>query len=241
MAARARLRPPRRRPPASTSCTTAIPGLDNARPRRRRCCTRGRPARRPSRCAPARGDARRRRIRDPHPEGAVSAVRPARTSARARSRLFLAAQAEIEGAHPRRQRGRAVEEGVVHRRVERAVQGHVEYRPNSTLLDVDAATTTAKLEFEDVHADVLNVIPPQRAGAIARELGMANANGRFCQVDFLTLRIDGAAEHPRAGRRDPARAADAEVRTHGEPARQGVRGRDRRAAVGRARGECRRR
>jgi NADH dehydrogenase FAD-containing subunit len=28
------------------------------------------------------------------------------------------------------------------------------------------------------------VIPPQRAGAIARELGMANANNRFCQVDF---------------------------------------------------------
>jgi sulfide dehydrogenase [flavocytochrome c] flavoprotein subunit len=35
-------------------------------------------------------------------------------------------------------------------------------------------------------ADVINVIPPQRAGAIARRLGMANANDRFCQVDFLT-------------------------------------------------------
>ena len=35
-------------------------------------------------------------------------------------------------------------------------------------------------------ADVLNVIPPQRAGNIARQLGMANANERFCQVDFLT-------------------------------------------------------
>ena len=33
---------------------------------------------------------------------------------------------------------------------------------------------------------MLNVIPPQYAGAIARQLGMANANGRFCQVDFLT-------------------------------------------------------
>ncbi|MEP6702467.1 MAG: FCSD flavin-binding domain-containing protein [Betaproteobacteria bacterium] len=63
-------------------------------------------------------------------------------------------------------------------------KGFVEYRPNSTLLDVDLATMTAKLEFEDVKAAVLNVIPPQRAGAIARELGMANANSRFCQVDF---------------------------------------------------------
>ncbi len=65
-------------------------------------------------------------------------------------------------------------------------KGYVEYRPNSSLVDVDVATLTAKLDFENVKADVLNVIPPQFAGAIARQLGMANANGRFCQVDFLT-------------------------------------------------------
>jgi sulfide dehydrogenase [flavocytochrome c] flavoprotein chain len=65
-------------------------------------------------------------------------------------------------------------------------KGYVEYRPNSALVDVDVATRTAKFDFESVKADVLNVIPPQFAGAIARNLGMANANGRFCQVDFLT-------------------------------------------------------
>ncbi|HKE42322.1 MAG TPA: NAD(P)/FAD-dependent oxidoreductase [Casimicrobiaceae bacterium] len=65
-------------------------------------------------------------------------------------------------------------------------KGYIEYRPNNTLVDVDASTLTAKLDFEDVKADVLNVIPPQYAGAIARQLGMANANARFCQVDFLT-------------------------------------------------------
>ena len=65
-------------------------------------------------------------------------------------------------------------------------KGYVEYRPNSELIDVDLSTLTAQLEFESVKADVLNVIPPQCAGAIARELGMANANARFCQVDFLT-------------------------------------------------------
>jgi len=66
-------------------------------------------------------------------------------------------------------------------------KGLVEYKPNSTLLDVDVAAMTAKLEFEDVKAAVLNVIPPQRAGAIAREAGMANANARYCQVDFRTF------------------------------------------------------
>jgi len=65
-------------------------------------------------------------------------------------------------------------------------KGYVDYRPQTALLDVDVATLTAKCEFEDVKADVLNVIPPQRAGAIARTAGMANANARFCTVDFLT-------------------------------------------------------
>ena len=65
-------------------------------------------------------------------------------------------------------------------------KGYVDYRPNSALVDVDLATRTLKLDFENVTADVINVVPPQRAGAIARRLGMANANDRFCQVDFLT-------------------------------------------------------
>jgi sulfite dehydrogenase len=37
------------------------------------------------------------------------------------------------------------------------------------LTDVDAATGTPKFEFDDVKADVLNVMPPQRAGDIARK------------------------------------------------------------------------
>jgi NADPH-dependent 2,4-dienoyl-CoA reductase/sulfur reductase-like enzyme len=65
-------------------------------------------------------------------------------------------------------------------------RGYVEYRPNSELVDVDPAGSTIKLDFEEVRADVINVIPPQRAGAIARQLGIANANGSFCQVDFLS-------------------------------------------------------
>ncbi len=64
--------------------------------------------------------------------------------------------------------------------------GYVEYRPNSELVDVDPASLTIKLDFEDVSADVINVIPPQRAGSIARQLGIANANGSFCEVDFLS-------------------------------------------------------
>ena len=64
--------------------------------------------------------------------------------------------------------------------------GIVEYRPNSELTGVDAATLTAKLTFEDVKADVLNVVPPQRAAKIAADVGLITANNRWCGVDFLT-------------------------------------------------------
>lgn len=64
--------------------------------------------------------------------------------------------------------------------------GMIDYRPNSSLVDVDVATKTVKTEFETVQANVLNVIPPQRAGKIAQIVGAANVDKRWCEVDFLT-------------------------------------------------------
>jgi NADPH-dependent 2,4-dienoyl-CoA reductase/sulfur reductase-like enzyme len=67
-------------------------------------------------------------------------------------------------------------------------KGIIEYQPNYVLTDVDVATNTAKFEVHDpVKADVLNVVPPQRAGAIARAAGVVTANDRWCDVDFLTF------------------------------------------------------
>src|SRR4030095_13563937 len=52
-------------------------------------------------------------------------------------------------------------------------KGIVEYRPNYVLTAVAAATMTLKFETaDDVKADVLNVIPPNRAGAIAGQAGV---------------------------------------------------------------------
>jgi sulfite dehydrogenase len=64
--------------------------------------------------------------------------------------------------------------------------GIIEYRPNSTLVDVDPKTLTAKLEFEEVKADVLNVVPPQRAAKIAADTGLITANNKWVGVDFLS-------------------------------------------------------
>ena len=67
-------------------------------------------------------------------------------------------------------------------------KGFVEYRPNQQVTGVDAATLTAKLEFgDDVKADVLNVIPSQRAGEIAAQAGVITANNKWCEVDFRSF------------------------------------------------------
>jgi len=63
-------------------------------------------------------------------------------------------------------------------------KGIVEYRPNSKAVDVDVKTSTVKLELEDVKGDVLNVIPPMKAGRIADPY--ITANKRWCEVDWLT-------------------------------------------------------
>ena len=65
-------------------------------------------------------------------------------------------------------------------------KGMIDYRPNSEMADVDVKGMTIKLQFGDVKGDVLNVVPPQRAGDIARTAGLITANNRWCGVDWLT-------------------------------------------------------
>lgn len=74
---------------------------------------------------------------------------------------------------------------------ERAFKQHyaglIEYRANSELKEVANAGHLAKLDFEDVKADVLNVIPPQRAADLALKSGVVNINRRWCDVNWLTM------------------------------------------------------
>jgi len=68
--------------------------------------------------------------------------------------------------------------------------GLLEYRPNAELQELGGHV--AKLEFEDVRADVLNVIPPQRAGDLARSAGLLNVNNRWVGVNWLTMEATAA-------------------------------------------------
>lgn len=64
--------------------------------------------------------------------------------------------------------------------------GMIEYRPNSLVVDVNVKTRTVQTEFETVKSDVLNLIPPQRAGLPAQQANIANIDRGWCEVDFLT-------------------------------------------------------
>jgi NADPH-dependent 2,4-dienoyl-CoA reductase/sulfur reductase-like enzyme len=74
-------------------------------------------------------------------------------------------------------------------------QGIIDYRPQHKAIGVDAATNTLKFEIQDdVRADVLNVLPPMRAGAIAVQTGLANSNERWCNVRWQNFEST-AAKH----------------------------------------------
>ena len=66
-------------------------------------------------------------------------------------------------------------------------KGIIEYRGNAKAIGVDAKGGVVKLEVEDVKGDVLNVVPPHRAGDIALKAGLINSNNRWCSVDWRTM------------------------------------------------------
>ena len=66
-------------------------------------------------------------------------------------------------------------------------KGMIEYRPNSEVKDVDVANTTAILEFDNFKADVLNIIPPHRAGAAATGAGLKLINNKWVEINWLNM------------------------------------------------------
>ena len=70
--------------------------------------------------------------------------------------------------------------------------GIIEYRGNAKAIGVDAAGMKVKLEVEDVTGDVLNVVPPHRAGNIAMQAGLVTSNNRWCDVDWRTMESKAA-------------------------------------------------
>lgn len=66
--------------------------------------------------------------------------------------------------------------------------GIVDYLPNQEVREVDIGTLAVKTDFDSFRADVINVIPPQRAGNIVAAAGLITANNRWCGVDWQSMR-----------------------------------------------------
>lgn len=70
--------------------------------------------------------------------------------------------------------------------------GIIEYRPQFNTVRAESNAVFSELG-DRVEGALLNIIPPQRAGAIAVQTGLANVNKRWCGVNFLTFESTEAA------------------------------------------------
>ncbi len=69
--------------------------------------------------------------------------------------------------------------------------GIVEYLPEHGLEDIDLARGELRTQLGPLRADLLNVIPPQRAGDLALAAGMPLAGGAWVEIDWLTHEAKG--------------------------------------------------
>lgn len=66
--------------------------------------------------------------------------------------------------------------------------GMIEYNANMNVTEVDLKGKRLLTETGDaIKGDVLNVVPPHRAGDIAQKSGLINVNNLWCGVDWVTM------------------------------------------------------
>jgi len=71
-------------------------------------------------------------------------------------------------------------------------KGILQYVPNQEVRELDAMTGIVKTEFDTHKGDVLNVLPPMRAGNLARDAKLITHNNRWCDVDWLSMESTAA-------------------------------------------------
>ena len=63
---------------------------------------------------------------------------------------------------------------------------NIDYRPASRVTGVDPGSREIRTEFDKIRYDVVNLIPPQRAGSIAVQADLVGGDKRWCEVDHVT-------------------------------------------------------
>jgi sulfite dehydrogenase len=69
-------------------------------------------------------------------------------------------------------------------------KGILEFRGNAKVTAVERGAV--RTEFDTVRGDVLNVVPPHRAGDVAMKAGLITTNNRWCDVDWRTMESKAA-------------------------------------------------
>jgi NADPH-dependent 2,4-dienoyl-CoA reductase/sulfur reductase-like enzyme len=64
--------------------------------------------------------------------------------------------------------------------------GVIEYHPNVAISSIDPTSRLLQTSLGNVAANVLNPIPPHRAGRLVSAAGLANVDGRWAGVDVLS-------------------------------------------------------
>lgn len=71
--------------------------------------------------------------------------------------------------------------------------GVIEYHPGVTINHVDASSLRLDTSAGSLEGDVINVIPPHRAGALITAHGLADVGGRWAGVNVLSYEANTAA------------------------------------------------
>lgn len=79
-------------------------------------------------------------------------------------------------------------EGLFKQAWEKLYPGMIEWRPgpDNGVLEVKAGEKSVVTNFDTIKGDVINIIPPQKAGKIAQEAGLANDKG-WCPINPKTF------------------------------------------------------
>lgn len=67
----------------------------------------------------------------------------------------------------------------------REYKGLIEYRGGQRVVKIDAPRSSLSTASETLRADVVNLIPPQTAGALAHASGLVGNDKRWCPVDHV--------------------------------------------------------
>lgn len=81
----------------------------------------------------------------------------------------------------------AAKAGLFRKAWDKHYKGIIEYRASHKVVKVNPQAMTVSTEVEDIKGDVINLIPPQKAGDIAHLAGLVGDDKKWCPVDPVTF------------------------------------------------------